>query len=324
MEKDIVYASETVLSKGKKTRKPLGKTLSLIRSEYHLYLMFLPVILYYVVFRYLPMIGSLVIGVTDYNIYKGILGSTFVGIENFKEFLHNIYFWRLIRNTLAINFLNLIFAFPAPILFALLLNEITVKPLKRVVQTISYLPHFISTVIIASMLITFLSPGTGLINNIIASFGGERTAFLLKAEYFWGVMTVEAIWKGLGWGAIIYLASLTGINPELYEAAIMDGAGRLKQVRHITLPGIAPTIIVMLLLRIGHLLEVGYELIILIYNPSIYSTADVISSYVYRRGILEASYSFSTAVGLFQSVIGLLLVVGANKLAKKFSETSIW
>lgn len=295
-----------------------------MKAEYHLYLMFIPILIYYIIFKYIPVIGSVAIATTDYNIYKGISGSVFVGLDNFKEFLSNVYFWRLIRNTLAINLLDLIFAFPAPIIFALLLNEITCKRAKSVIQTISYLPHFISTVVVASMIITFLSPQTGLINNIIANLGGERVAFLLKEEYFWIIMTVQSIWKGLGWGAIVYLAALTGVSEELYEAAHLDGAGRLRQTWHITLPGIAPTIAVMFLLRIGNLLEVGYQLIILIYNPSIYSTADVISSYVYRRGIVEASYSFSTAVEFFQSILGLILVVIANKVSKKFSETSLW
>jgi len=295
-----------------------------VRSEYHLYLMFLPVVAYYAIFRYVPMVGSFAIGLTDYDIFKGFLASSFIGLSNFKDFLNDIYFWRLIRNTLAINLLNLLFAFPAPIVLALLLNEIPLRRVKNVVQTISYLPHFVSTVIIASMLITFLSPSTGLVNNLIAGLGGQRVAFLLRPGYFWGIMTLEAVWQGIGWGAIIYLAALTGVNPELYEAAVMDGSGRWGLVWHITLPAILPTIVVMLLLRIGHLLEVGYELVILIYNPSIYSTSDVISSYVYRRGILEADYSYSTAVGLFQSVIGLLLVVGANRLAKRLTQVGIW
>jgi putative aldouronate transport system permease protein len=324
MKTNATNLSKTIVTKPIGKKRDLRWVIKSVKSEYHLYLMFLPVIIYYVIFKYIPAIGSFVIGLTDYNIYKGILHSNFIGLSNFKEFLYSVYFWRLIRNTLAINFLNLFLAFPAPIIFALLLNEINIRPIKSIVQSISYLPHFISTVIIGSMLITFLSPSTGFINNIIAFFGGEKITFLQQPQYFWGIMTIESIWQGVGWGAIIYLAALTGVNTELYEAAIMDGAGKLRQAWHITLPGIAPTIVVMLLLRIGSLLEVGYELIILIYNPAIYSTSDVISSYVYRRGILEASYSFSTAVGLFQSVIGLLLVVGANKLAKKYSETSIW
>lgn len=324
MEKELAYNPKVNTHLNKKKKKDFKSILLTIKSDYHLYLMFLPVIIYYIIFRYVPMIGSFVIGVTDYNIYKGLFGSAFVGLANFKEFLYSMYFWRLIRNTLAINMLNLIFAFPAPVIFALLLNELTSVKAKKVIQTISYLPHFISTVVIASMLITFLSPATGLVNNLIEILGGSRVNFLQQENYFWGILTIEAIWKGVGWGAIIYLAALTGINTELYEAARMDGAGRFSQTLHITLPGIAPTIVVMLLLQIGRLLDVGYELIVLIYSPSIYSTADVIGTYVYRRGILEASYSYSSAVGLFQSVIGFILVVGANKLAQKFSDTSIW
>lgn len=324
MLKQMSYKKELTVLKPDKRGNPFFKIIRQMKAEYHLYLMFLPVLIYYIVFRYIPMLGSIVIATTDYNIYKGILESPFVGLANFKEFISNVYFWRLIRNTLAINILDLIFAFPAPIIFALLLNEITVKRIKSTIQTISYLPHFISTVVVASMIITFLSPQTGLINNIIAALGGERIPFLLREEYFWIIMTVQSIWVGLGWGAIVYLAALTGVNQELYEAAYLDGAGKLRQTWHITIPGIAPTIIVMLLLKIGNLLSVGYQLIILIYNPSIYSTADVISTYVYRRGIVEASYSFSTAVEFFQSIIGLILVWSANKLAQRFSETTLW
>lgn len=321
MEAQKLSAVKPVNSK--KDHSKLSKALKQIKSEYHLYLMFTPVIAYYIIFRYIPMIGSVIIATTDYNIYKGLFASPFVGLTNFKEFMNNVYFWRLIRNTLAISLLDLIFAFPAPIIFALLLNEVTKKRIKGIIQTISYLPHFISTVVIASMIITFLSQ-TGLVNNLIAYFGGEKIPFLLKEEYFWGIMTIESIWVGMGWGAIIYLAALTNVNKELYEAAYLDGAGRLRQTWHITIPGIAPTIVVMFLLKIGNLLNVGYQLIILIYNPSIYSTADVISTYVYRRGILEGSYSFSTAVEFFQSIIGLVFVTVSNKLSKKITESSLW
>lgn len=306
------------------TKVSFHRTILRIKSEWHLYAMFLPVVIYHIIFKYAPMIGSIVIATTDYDVFKDICESSFVGLANFKKFLQDVYFWRLIRNTVAINLLDLIFAFPAPIIFALLLNEISYRRIKRIIQTISYLPHFISTVIVASMIVTFLSPQTGLINNIIAALGGERISFLTKPEYFWIIMTVQSIWKGLGWGAIVYLAALTNINSELYEAAYLDGAGKLRQAWHVTLPGIAPTIVVMLLLRIGNLLEVGYQLILLIYNPVIYSTADVIGTYVYRRGILEADYSYSTAVEFFQAFVGLVLVVISNKLSKKFLETGLW
>jgi putative aldouronate transport system permease protein len=214
--------------------------------------------------------------------------------------------------------------FPAPIIFALLLNEVRHKFGKRFVQTVSYLPNFVSTVIVASMAVTFLSPSIGLVNNLIAFFGGERTQFLMESGYFWSIYTIIDVWKTLGWSAILYFAAMTNINSDLYEAAMIDGAGRWKQTWYVTLPGILPTIIIMLLLKIGHLLEVGYELILLLYNPSTYATADVINTYVYRKGMLDASYSFASAVGFFQSVIGLLLIVIANKLAKRYSETSLW
>lgn len=295
-----------------------------MRSEYHLYLMFLPVIVYFLLFKYFPVVLAVFMSLTDYDIYKGFSECNFVGLKNFLEFFNSIYFVRLLKNTMGINLLNLLFAFTSPILFTLLLNEITRKTPKRIVQTISYLPHFVSTVVVASILVTFLSPSTGLVNHILVHLGGSPISFLQDPKYFWGIMTVQAVWKETGWGAIIYIAALTGINTELYEAASMDGAGRLRQAWHITLPGIAPTIIVMLLIRIGNLLEVGYEMIILLYSPAIYSTADVFSTYVYRRGILEASYSYSAAVGLFQSVIGFVLVAGANRLSRKLTDMSLW
>jgi putative aldouronate transport system permease protein len=288
------------------------------------YLMFLLPLLYYLIFRYVPVIMAVVISLTDYNIYKGIAASEWAGLKHFIDFFDSVYFGRLLRNTLMINLLNLIFVFPAPIIFALLLNEVRKTVIKRTVQTISYLPHFVSTVIVASMAVTFLSPSVGLINNILVKFGMERTNFLLDPNYFWGIYTALDLWKTLGWSAILYFATLTGINTELYEAARVDGANRWKQTWHITLPGIAPTIIILLLLKIGDMLEVGYELIVLLYNPNTYLTADVIGTYVYRRGILDANYSFASAVGLFQSVMGLILIIIANRLARKYSETSLW
>ena len=213
-----------------------------VRGEYHLYLMFLPVVIYYVLFKYIPVFTAFFMSLTDYDIYKGFLGSHFVGLQNFMEFFDSIYFGRLLKNTLGINLLNLAFAFTTPIIFALLLNEIAHTSVKRVIQTISYLPHFVSTVVVASIIVTFLSPSTGLVNNIITHmFGGKSIAFLQRPQYFWAIMTIQAVWKETGWGAIIYIAALTGINSELYEAAGIDGAGRLRQTWHITLPGIAPT-----------------------------------------------------------------------------------
>ncbi len=286
--------------------------------------MFLPVFVYYVVFRYIPLLGAFIISIKKYQPALGIVGSKWAGLEYFGQFINSVFFWRLIRNTLAINFFQLLLGFTAPIILALLLNEVGSARFKRLVQSVTYLPNFISSVVVVSIVVVFLSPSTGLVNSIISRLGADKVNFLTEPSYFWIIYTLMVIWQTTGYGAIIYLAALTGINPELYEASRIDGAGRWKQLWYITLPGISSTIVILLLMRLGNLLEVGYETIILLYNPSIYSTADVISTYVYRRGILNGDYSFASAVGFFQSVIGLLLIITANKIAKKYSETSLW
>lgn len=294
----------------------------LIRDKW-LYVMFLPVILYYVLFHYLP-IGGIVIAFKDYNLFEGIWESPWVGFENFENFFNSIYFWRLLRNTLAISLMDLIIGFPAPIILALMLNEVVHNTFKRVIQTISYLPHFVSMVVIAGLVFNFLSPSTGLINNLIAAVGGERVNFLADPKYFWIIFTLMNCWKGVGWASIIYLAALSGVDTSLYEAAIVDGAGRWKQTYYVTLPAILPTIVVLFIMRVGNILTVSYEGIILLYNPAIYETADVLSTYVYRRGLIDADYSFATAVGVFQSILSLILVILANKISKKVSESSLW
>jgi putative aldouronate transport system permease protein len=294
----------------------------IVRCKY-LYLLFLPVAVWYVLFCYVPMYG-IVIAFKNYNIFDGISESPWVGFTYFQQFFNSVFFWRLIKNTFLISFYGLIFGFPAPIILALLFNEMKNGPFKKTAQTISYLPHFISTVIIVSMFVEFLSPARGLVNNLIALFGGDRVYFLGEPKYFRTVYTAMNIWRGVGWGTIIYLAALTGINPELYEAAIIDGCGRFRQTIYVTLPCIASTIIIMLIFRVGELLSVGAESIILMYNPSIYETADVISTYVYRRGLVESQYSFGAAVGLFNAIVGLVLIGITNALAKRYSETSLW
>ncbi len=303
--------------------KNQGK-IKMLKSSYPLLLMFVPVFIYYVCFRYIPLLGALIISVKKYQPALGLMGSKWVGLDYFNQFTHSVFFWRLIRNTLAINFLQILLGFTAPIILALLLNEIGKRPFKRLVQSVTYLPNFISSVVVVGIVVVFLSPTTGVVNSIISKLGMEKINFLTEPSYFWIIYTLMVIWQTTGYSAIIYLASLTGINPELYEAAKIDGAGRWSQLWHITLPGISPTIVILLLMRLGSLLEVGYETIILLYNPSVYSTADVISTYVYRRGILNGDYSFASAVGFFQSIIGLILVITANKLAKKYTETSLW
>lgn len=293
----------------------------LSRNRY-IYLMLLPVVLYYLVFHYGPMYGTLM-AFQDFNVVKGIWGSTWIGFENFTTFFRSIYFGRLVRNTLAINVLELIFAFPAPIVLALLLNEITSSWFKRTVQTITYLPHFVSLVVVIGMMTDFLARD-GLVNNMLGAFGIPATPFLQRADMYWGLFVGSGIWQGVGWGSIVYLAAITNIDPTLYEAATVDGASRWQQLWHITVPGIMATIIIFLILRIGSMMSVGYEKTILMYNSMTYETADVINSYVYRKGILNADYGFSAAVGLFNSAINFGLLLLANRLSKRISEMGLF
>jgi putative aldouronate transport system permease protein len=271
---------------------------------------------------YKPMYGAL-IAFQDYSPAKGFSGSPWIGLENFTRFIHSIYFWRLIRNTFWLSFLCLLWGFPAPIILAIMINEIRNRPFKKTVQTLTYLPHFISMVVVCGMIADFCI-SSGLINDIVVFFGGQREPMLQDPDLYRTIYVVSNVWQQVGWGSIIYLAALSGIDNQLYEAAKMDGAGWWKQLWNVTLPGIAPVIIVMLLLQIGRLMSLGYEKTILLYNPSTYETADIISSYVYRVGLIDQDWSYSTAVGLFNSVINMFLLVGANKFSKKFSETSLW
>ncbi len=287
-----------------------------------LYLMLVPVLVYYLIFHYGPMYGALM-AFQDFNVAKGIWGSPWIGLQNFTDFFSSIYFFRLIRNTFAINVIDLLLHFPAPIIFALLLNELTSPWFKRTVQTITYMPHFISLVVVVGMMVDFFARD-GLINSLLAPFGIPPTAFLQQADWYWWLFVGSAIWQSVGWGSIIYLAAITNIDPTLYEAAVVDGANRWKQLWHITLPGMMPIIIIMLILRIGQMLSVGYEKTILLYNPTTYETADVINSYVYRKGILQADYGFSAAVGLFNSIINFGLLIMANRFSKRLSETSLF
>jgi putative aldouronate transport system permease protein len=286
------------------------------------YLMLIPVLLYYAVFEYGPLYG-LVIAFKDYSPAVGIAGSPWVGWQWFTDFFGSFYFWRVLRNTLMINVWDLLFGFSAPILLALLLNEVTSSRFRRFVQTIVYLPHFVSVVVISGLVLDLFAQN-GLINDIIISLGGSRTAFMSEAGYFQGIYVGSGIWQSIGWGSIIYLAALAGINPSLYEAARVDGAGRWSLMRHVTLPGLMPTIITLLILRVGQMMSVGFEKVILLYNPSTYETADVISTTVYRRGLLESNFSYGAAVGLFNAVVALLLLLFANWLSRRFSGSSLW
>src|SRR5690606_26703025 len=289
-----------------------------------LYLLLIPFITWYILFQYKPMMG-LIIAFQDYSVFKGIAGSEFVGFKNFIDFFGGDYFWRTFRNTLLIGVYGLIFAFPAPILLALLLNEVKNKYFRSTVQTLTYLPYFVSTVVVVGIVINFLSPSTGVVNMFIEKLGFERIYFLTQPEYFRTIyiLTME-IWKTIGYTAIVYIAAIAGVNPSLYEAATMDGASRIKQMFHITIPSILPTIMIMLILNIGNILSVGYEAIILLYQPSTYETADVISTYVYRAGLQNGQYDIATVADLFNAVVGLILVIGANKLSKKLTNNGLW
>ena len=289
----------------------------------YLYLMFLPVFLYYVIFRYAPMLG-LSIAFKDFNAFLGFGKSPWVGFKYFQQFFNSIYLWRLIRNTLLINLYDLLFNFPAAIILALLLNEVQRPRFKKITQTITYLPYFVSSVVIASMVVQFLSPSSGIVNNLIASMGGERQYFMTQPGAFRAIYTLMNLWKSIGWNSIIFLAAISGINGELYEACMVDGGGYMRRMWHITLPGIAGTIVVLLIMRLGHVMDAGYETILLLQNNANLETSDVIGTYVYRRGLKGGEYSYATAVGMFQSVIGFAMVIFANWLSRTYSETSLW
>lgn len=294
-----------------------------IRKNRAIYLMVLPVVLYFFIFKYFPMYGA-VIAFKDFSPAKGIWGSDWVGFQHFKDFFQSYYFIRVLRNTFLISFYNLIFGFPAPIILAILLNELRQKLFKSIVQTVSYLPHFISIVVISGLIIDFTNRG-GIVNSIIMFFGGQDSALMNNAENFRTIFVSTSVWQELGWSSIIYLAALSGINPELYEAVRVDGAGRFRQIWSVTLPGLIPTIMILLILRIGGLMEVGFEKVVLLYNPNTYETADVISSFVYREGLAQGNdYSYTTAVGLFQSMINFVLLISANSLSRRFSGSRLW
>jgi len=295
---------------------------SLKRDKY-LVMMVLPCIAFFVIFHFIPMFWN-IIAFQKYNIRGGIFESTWVGLSNFERFFASPNAARVIGNTFIISFMDLIIGFPVPIIFALFLSEIKNKYVKRTIQTFTYLPHFISVVVVVGMMKIFLSPTDGIVNNIITSLGGSPIDFFSTAGVFRWLYVLSNIWQNFGWDSIIYFAAVAGINPELYEAAEVDGAGRWTKMFHISLPSISPTIITLLIMRIGWLLSVGFEKIILMYNEATYQTADVISSYVFRVGILNADFSYGTAIGLFNSLVSIILIAGANFISKRLSDTSLF
>ncbi|TDF88567.1 sugar ABC transporter permease [Paenibacillus piri] len=285
--------------------------------------MVLPGLIYFVLFKYIPLTG-IVIAFQDYNVFNGIFGSKLVGLKHFYNLFTYPEFLRVLKNTLLISIYQIVLGFPAPIALAMLMNEVRKLLFKRTVQTVLYLPHFLSWVIVGGLVINFLSPSSGMANDFLRWLGKEPVFFMQEPSYFRSIVVISGIWKEVGWGTIIYLAALAGINPELYEAAEVDGAGKLKQAFSITLPSLLPTIMVLLLLRVGNVLDLGFEQIYMLLNPLVTDTGEIIDTYIYRIGLLGGQYSYTTAIGLFKSVVGVILVVGANQLSKKTTGESIY
>ncbi|NQX61994.1 ABC transporter permease [Paenibacillus qinlingensis] len=300
----------------------MHRTMNLLRRYGVMYALLIPGLLYFAVFKYVPMV-YIAAAFKNYNVLQGLWESPWVGWQNFQLFFDGVYFKQIIGNTILISFYKLVFSFPAPVILALMLNAVTGTGFKRTIQTLTYLPHFLSWVIIYGLLVAFLAPGTGLVNQLLTAFHLDRISFLTESGLIRTLIVTTDIWQSVGWGAIIYLAALTGIDPSLYEAATMDGASQSRQLWHITLPGIRNVIILMLVLRLSAILDVGFDQIFIMLNPLNQEKADVIETWVYRVGLQEGRIGLATAVGLFKSVIGFVLVLGANRIAKKF-DGQIW
>lgn len=311
---DPVINSTTTAKKGLKLKK--------ILTNYQLYLFLLPALIYFIVFHYVPMYGVL-IAFKDFVATKGIMGSPWVGFKHFERFFDSYQFWSLINNTLGLSVTQLVVGFPLPIFLALMLNQIRSEKSKRFVQTVVYAPHFISVVVLAGMIYVFFS-NNGLINNMILMFGGDPISFMAKPEWFKPLYIASGVWQETGWAAIIYLAALAGVSPELHEAAIMDGANKWQRIFHVDIPAIMPTAVILLILSVGSIMNIGFEKAYLLQTPMNQPSAEIIPTYVYKMGLQQAQYSFAAAVGLFNAVINLILLVAVNKFAKRLSGTGLW
>lgn len=303
-----------------------------MKENWQLYVMVLPLVIWLILYSYKPMWG-IIIAFQQYSPFKGISGSAFIGLENFKELMFgnaSQYFWRAFNNTVVISLYGIIFAFPIPVILALMFNEVKDGLFRKSIQTATYIPHFISEVVVASLVLSFLALNTGIINilieKLLAIFGMNYShiQFMSKPSFFRSIYIFSGVWKNAGFDSIVFFAALVGISPTLYEAAKIDGATKLQQIIHVSLPGITPTIVIMLIIRIGNILNVGYEKVLLLYNPIIYETADILSTYTYRLGVENVNYGLSTAASLINSVIGFILVIGANKISKKLTQSSLW
>ena len=305
------------------TSSPARTKIKQILGAYQLYLLALPAIIYIILFHYGPMYG-VQIAFKDFRSSLGIIGSPWVGFKHFERFLSFPNFWLLIRNTLGISLYALIVGFPLPIALAIMINEVRIRSFQKTVQMIAYAPHFISTVVVAGMISLYLNHDHGIINNLVSALGGPRIAYLAEPEWFKTVFVMSNIWQHTGWGTVIYLAALSGIDPALVEAAEIDGASKLQKIWHIDIPGITPTIVILLILRVGQLLTVGFEKILLLQNPLNMESSDVIATYIYRIGLLGGQFSFTTAIGVFNSIVNFILLVSVNQLARRTGETSLW
>ena len=304
-------------------RHPLRK--KFVR-DWRLLLMFLPVLIYYLVFCYLPMVG-IVMGFEDFRMGSGFAGlftSKWVGLQWFKQFFSSVFAWRLIRNTFLLSFYSLIFGFPIPIIFAIAITQLRAKRFGKVAQVITYLPYFISTVVVVGMMTNFLSPSSGIINQMIVRMGGKAVNFMSDPHWFRRLYVISGSWQTFGFNSIIFVAAIMGIDPELYEAMNVDGASRWQKIIHLVLPMISETIILLLIMTLGNLLNVGFEKVYLMYSPAVYETGDVISTYVYRQGIENHSYGYASAVGLFYSAVGFVFVVASNWLSRRMTGSSLW
>lgn len=301
-------------------KRPLIKDL---KRDKWLYIFLAPIMLYFIIFKYVPMLGT-VMAFQDFKFSTGFFGSKWVGLDHFKRLFTGNNFYTILKNTLLLNAGSVIFGFPIPIILAIFLNEVKARGFKRISQSIMYLPHFMSWVVLGGILIDMLSPSTGIVNTVIKALGGDAIYFMGKKEWWPAMFIISGIWQGAGWGTIVYLAAITGIDQELYEAARIDGAGKVKQIRYVTLPGLRSTIVVMLILRMGSMMDIGFEQVYVLMNPAVRDVAEVISTYVYRIGIEGAQYSYTTAIGLFQSVISCILVFSTNKISQKITGEGLW
>lgn len=317
-------SSTTKKQKMKTSQKgSLSKKLRKLMRDWDLYLLLIPGLIWFLIFCYKPML-DLRTAFYDYNIFRGFEGSEFIGLQNFKDYITGPDFIRTVKNTVMIAVWQIAICFPFPIILAIIVTEMKNKFISKLTQTATFLPYFISVVVVCGIVVNFLSPSTGIVNLILTKLGFDPVYFMVKPEYFRGIYTAMTLWQTAGFNAIVYIAALMGIDQELYEAAKVDGAGKWKQILHITLPGITPTVVTMFVLNIGKMVKVGYESILLLYQPSTFETADVISTYAFRMGIEQGNYGLATAAGLFEALVALIMVVAANKISAKLTENALW